>query len=200
MYIAFNSNFSRVHIDDCVTREKYFCPYCKSPLIVRKGDVRRQHFAHEKSALCSDSWGIDRIENDSDWHREWQEKFPIDNQEICLTLGEIKHRADVMVRRTVLEFQHSPLNSEKFSNRNSFYSELGNKVIWIFDYQDVKFSFKEENDDITVSWNQPKHTFDTFTDTDRFDGVELYFQISENELCHIKKYLSGGLKISLQKR
>ncbi|BDC95039.1 competence protein CoiA family protein [Treponema saccharophilum] len=200
MYIAFDSNFSRVHIDDCVIREKYFCPYCKSPLVVRKGDVRRHHFAHEKYALCSDSWSYDRIANDSDWHRKWQEKFPIDNQEICLTLGEIKHRADVMVLRTVLEFQHSPLSSEKFSNRNSFYSELGNKVIWVFDYQDVKFSVNEENDDINVIWNQPKHTFDTFTDADRFDGVEVYFQISESELWRIKKISEKGFENFLAKK
>lgn len=200
MYIAFDSNFSRVHIDDCVIREKYFCPYCKSPLVVRKGDVRRHHFAHEKYALCSDSWSSDRIANDSDWHRKWQGKFPIDNQEICLTLGEIKHRADVMILRTVLEFQHSPLSSEKFSNRNSFYSELGNKVIWIFDYQDVKFSVNKENDDINVIWNQPKHTFDTFTDADRFDGVEVYFQISESELWRIKKISEKGFENFLAKK
>ena len=29
---------------------KYFCPYCKSPMILRRGSVRKAHFAHKSDA------------------------------------------------------------------------------------------------------------------------------------------------------
>ena len=198
MYIAFDRNFNRVHIEDSIVREKYFCPYCQCPLIVRKGDVRQHHYAHARGALCSDTWSTERNSNDCEWHKEWQERFPIDNQEISLALGEIKHRADVMVRRTVLEFQHSPLNSEKFSNRNAFYAGLGHKVIWIFDFQELydedRFEIDHFDNIVSVDWKRPKHTFDDFTDAKRLDGIELYFQIESDRMLRITKIFPFGFE------
>ena len=200
MYIALDSDFKRVHIDECITKGKYFCPYCKNPLDIRRGDIRRHHFAHKKSSQCSDTWAADRSINDnSDWHNEWQNRFPVDNQEIRLVLGKIIHRADVMVRRTVFEFQHSPLNREKFSHRNTFYSELGHKVVWIFDYQDIhsqgEFTLSSSsNGETTVIWKRPKHTFDNFTNAVRSDGVELYFQITDETLLRITSVSEEGFE------
>ncbi len=199
MYIAFDNNFNRVHIKDCTTRGKYFCPYCQNPLIVRKGDIRRHHFAHAKSAKCTDTWSVDRLANISDWHKEWQDRFPIDNQEIRLTLGEITHRADVMIRRTVIEFQHSQLTSIKFSQRNAFYAGLGHKVIWIFDYRELfangKFAaLLNNNTETHYSWKNPKHTFDSFTDVDSLDDVKLYFQITDGQLLRITKISKTGFE------
>lgn len=198
MYIAWDRNFKRVHIKDSIAREKYFCPYCQSPLIIRKGDVRQHHYAHAKSAVCSDTWSAERSMNDCEWHREWQDRFPIDNQEISLALGEIKHRADVMVRRTVLEFQHSSLSSVKFSNRNAFYAGLGHKVMWVFDFQKLyesgSFEMEPSNDSVFVKWTRPKHTFDDFTDTRRLDGIELYFQITEDRMLRIVNISQMGFE------
>ena len=51
----------------------------------------------------------------------WQNSVPKDNQEVMLTLGDIKHRADVLIGRTVTEFQRNNMSSKVFSDRNSFY-------------------------------------------------------------------------------
>ena len=198
MYIAFDRNFNRVHIKDSIVREKYFCPYCQSPLMVRKGDIRQHHYAHARGAVCSDTWSAERNSNDCDWHKEWQDIFPIDNQEISLALGEIKHRADVMIRRTVLEFQHSSLNSEKFSNRNAFYAGLGHKVIWVFDFQELyeedRFEIEHSGNIVSVDWKRPRHTFDDFTDIRRLDGIELYFQIESDRMLRITKIAPFGFE------
>lgn len=198
MYIALDRNFNRVHIKDSIVREKYFCPYCQSPLMVRKGDIRQHHYAHARGAVCSDTWSAERNSNDCEWHKEWQDRFPIDNQEISLALGEIKHRADVMIRRTVLEFQHSSLNSEKFSNRNAFYAGLGHKVIWIFDFQELyeenRFEIERFNNIVSVCWKRPRHTFDDFTDARRLDGIELYFQIESDRMLRITKIAPFGFE------
>lgn len=198
MYIAWDRNFNRIHIKDSIAREKYFCPYCQSPLTIRKGDVRQHHYAHTRGAVCSDTWSAERNSNDCEWHKEWQDRFPVDNQEISLMLGEIKHRADVMIRRTVLEFQHSSLNSEKFSNRNAFYAGLGHKVIWVFDFRELyengRFEIEYSDNSISVEWTRPKHTFDDFTDTRRLDGIELYFQITPDKMLRITKISSFGFE------
>lgn len=198
MYIAFDRNFNRVHIEDSIVREKYFCPYCQSPVVIRKGDIRQHHYAHAKGAVCSDTWSAERNSNDCEWHKEWQDKFPVDNQEISLALGEIKHRADVMIRRTVLEFQHSSLNSEKFSNRNAFYAGLGHKAIWIFDFQELyeegRFEIERFKDYVSVDWKRPRHTFDDFTDARRLDGIELYFQITPDKMLRITKIYPIGFE------
>jgi hypothetical protein len=46
----------------------------------------------------------------SDWHYDWQNSFPKANQEVLLSMGEIKHRADVLIGRTVTELQTSRKN------------------------------------------------------------------------------------------
>ena len=190
MYIALNNNFIRTHIDEASSSEEYFCPFCKAPLDLRRGDIRRHHFAHAKHHLCTDTWSRDRNENDSIWHKKWQEIFPIDNQEIPLRLGDIKHRADVMVERTVLEFQHSPLSSEKFSDRNTFYAGLGHKVIWVFDFMDATFS---QRDDFYY-WTRPKRTFRNYSDIARANQTELYFQIDDNTLIRVTDVSSKGFE------
>jgi len=40
-------------IDDATRENKYFCPACKMPLIVRKGDIKIHHFAHKSCNFCS---------------------------------------------------------------------------------------------------------------------------------------------------
>lgn len=198
MYIAWDRNFKRIHINDSIAREKYFCPYCRSPLIIRKGNIRQHHYAHASGNVCSDTWSTERNNNDCEWHKEWQDRFPIDNREICLALGEIKHRADVMIRRTVLEFQHSSINSEKFSNRNAFYAGLGHKVIWIFDFEELyeegRFEIERLKTYVSVDWKRPRHTFDDFTDARRLDGVELYFQITPDKMLRITKISPFGFE------
>lgn len=187
MYIALDSNFNRVHIDDTLSKNEYFCPYCKAPLEVRKGNIRRHHFAHAKNIVRKncDSWLEERNTNLSAWHDDWQNIFPTDNQEIFLKLGEIKHRADVMVGRTVLEFQHSRLSSEKFENRNKFYAGLGHKVIWLFDFINEYSENEFEQINNTFMWNKAKRTFRNFSNIETALQIELYFQISDTSIIKV---------------
>lgn len=196
MYIALDSNFNRVHIDDTLSKNEYFCPYCKTQLEVRKGTIRRHHFAHAKNAVRDncDSWLQERNTNLSTWHDDWQSKFPKDNQEIPLQLGEIRHRADVMIGRTVMEFQHSPLSSEKFENRNKFYAGLGHKVIWMFDFiaEYSKEEFKQINN--TFYWNRAKKTFRNFSSIEKSLQIELYFQISDISIIRVTSVSPKGFE------
>ena len=93
MRVALNKLGEKVHISNTHVKEDYFCPICCEQLVLKKGDVRIHHFAHKVSTACKDGWHYDM----SEWHVDWQNKFPKENQEIVKTLNVIKHRADVLI-------------------------------------------------------------------------------------------------------
>lgn len=100
------------------------CRYCGSELIAKCGEVRVHHWSHKGRRTCDPWW-----ENETDWHRSWKGKFPVDWQEVIhySQKGE-KHIADVKTDNGwVLEFQHSYLNPDERRARNEFYP----KLIWV---------------------------------------------------------------------
>lgn len=189
MLFANDYHDMRVHIDDTQSNAEYFCPYCGAPLTCKKGDIRHHHFAHKQNHLCMDTWEREHTYDISDWHNEWQSRFPKVNQEIKLSLGSTIHRADVLTGRTVIEFQHSIMPVQAFDDRNNFYFNLGYKVIWLFDISNSviegKVSSKRNKDGLTFTWQNPKKAFNSY---DVKTGcIDLFFQISDsNENCIVR--------------
>lgn len=130
--IAYDIEKNRVHIDDAVRGQEYFCPVCGAEFIVRKGEIKAHHFAHKSK--CSDSWHYDM----SEWHLRMQNLFPKECQEIVRTYDGETHRADVLMGDVVLEFQHSPISSKEYRERTEFWMRNGYKVAWIFDVTEWK--------------------------------------------------------------
>lgn len=198
MQFALDKNGKRTSIFNTHEKEDYFCPICGEKTVLRKGTERVFHFAHYPHSKCSDSWHYDM----SEWHYLWQEKFPEGTQEIVMMNGGEKHRADVYLvdKKTVLEFQHSPISPAEFNARNSFYRSLGNKVVWLFDFtdqiEDEKMKLLESSSQKFV-WSHPKTTFNAFDVKDK--GILLFFQVvrnaSENEKLQemIKKKKETGI-------
>jgi hypothetical protein len=92
-------------------------------MIAKCGNIRMKHWAHRGKRNC-DSWW----ENETQWHRNWKEHFPIDWQEVVHTERGERHIADVKtVRGWVLEFQYSHLQPEERKARDTFYK----KLVWI---------------------------------------------------------------------
>ncbi len=131
---ALDHNDIKTGIDETRSNEEYYCPYCGTPLILKKGDIRQHHFAHRADHPCSDAWEKEGSYNTSEWHNEWQKNFPKANQEVKVALGDIKHRADVMIKRTVVEFQQSNMREKTFNDRSEFYNNLAYKLVWLFDF------------------------------------------------------------------
>ena len=178
MQFAVDYNDNRVHIDETHSNQEYYCPYCGAPLTTKKGEVRQHHFAHKQNHLCSDAWERSHSYDISPWHNDWQSLFPKENQEVKLSLGDTKHRADVMIDRTVIEFQHSIMPVKAFDDRNNFYFNLGNKVIWLFDLSDLledQLFYKETVDGLEFHWRNPKKAFNNY---DIQSGcIDLFFQL-----------------------
>ena len=131
MYIALDHEDKRINISNAKIGQEYFCPICKEKLSIKAKDSIsvKAHFAHQKGTDCLDNWKHDM----SEWHYSWQAMFPEECQEVVVEKDCIKHRADVLINNTVIEFQHSPITSEEIAQRNSFYLECGYEVIWVFD-------------------------------------------------------------------
>lgn len=185
MFTAHDENGNNVYIEDIEKAHSFYCPVCGGQLIVKKGKIRDWHFAHV-SGECEDSWKYDM----SEWHLAWQEKFPKECREITITHKGEKHRADVLVGKTVVEFQHSPMSCGEFQERNQFYTRAGYKIVWIFDFQDEYYDDKiyinprKENDNSWI-WNWAHQTFCGFLPQKHRD-ILLFFEIDDGELLHIK--------------
>ncbi len=102
------------------------CPIDSHPIVARCGDLRTWHWAHKGSPSCDPWW-----ENETEWHRNWKERFPREWQEVIhqTEQGE-KHIADVKTdREWIIEFQHSHIQPEERRSRDVFYK----KLIWVVD-------------------------------------------------------------------
>lgn len=177
MQFAVDENKCRINIENANKDNAYFCPCCGEKLIQRRGMIKIPHFSHKNNSICADNWHYDM----SEWHYNWQNRFPPECQEVVRTHeGEI-HRADVLIeeKKLVFEFQHSNLSRKEFLDRNRFYQNLGYKIIWIFDVEEQYNNHQINrltND--KWEWNYPKRTIDA---NDFYsNGVEIYLQISNN--------------------
>lgn len=102
------------------------CPACDSPVIAKCGVERIHHWAHRGKRLCDQWW-----EARTQWHYDWQDKFPLRMQEriFFADCGE-RHVADVHTDHGVtIEFQHSHLRREERIAREKFYRNL----LWVVD-------------------------------------------------------------------
>lgn len=184
MFFAIDENKNRIHIKKANRDVNYFCPCCGNKVILKLGNIRVHHFAHSNDNNCGDSWNYDM----SEWHYNWQNKFPIDSQEVVKSFNGQKHRADVLLEeeKVVFEFQHSPLSCFEFEDRNNFYNSLGYKVIWVFDLSDQNNNGQIDNyRDNIWSWKNPKKTFDNYDYKNK--NIELYLQlnIEDEELVKV---------------
>lgn len=178
MEFALNRNNYRIHAFNANKQDEYFCPLCHRKVILRRGRINVEHFAH--LSRCEDTWNYDM----SEWHSQWQQQFPKKNQEVIIEFNGEKHRADVMACGYVIEFQHSPITAEEFNERNQFYLSYGKKVVWIFDLSDEFNSGRIEcyeewssNNDNggKFKWNYPKRFLQNYLPQDNNDII-VFFQ------------------------
>jgi hypothetical protein len=106
---------------------KGLCPICQQPVIAKCGKIKINHWAHTSLEHCDKWW-----ENETEWHRQWKNTFPLEWQEIVAIdekTGE-KHIADIKTNGSmVVEFQHSNISEEERISREKFYKNM----IWIVD-------------------------------------------------------------------
>ena len=127
------------------------CRVCGSEVIAKCGEVKQWHWAHKAKSDCDHWW-----ENETPWHREWKEHFPLEWQETILRAesGE-KHVADVRTESGwIIEFQNSNISPEELRSREAFY---GSRLVWIVNGLARKRD-REQFDEVLKSSKQvPNH-------------------------------------------
>lgn len=102
------------------------CAQCGSEMVAKCGPRVMHHWAHQRSRNCDPWW-----ENETPWHREWKNLFPINCREVSHRAedGEI-HRADVKTPTGIIvELQHSAMSDDERISREDFYQNL----VWVLD-------------------------------------------------------------------
>ncbi|WP_017444128.1 competence protein CoiA [Gayadomonas joobiniege] len=111
-----------------------FCPICGAETIAKCGPRVVHHWAHLRKRDCDPWW-----ENETLWHREWKNRFPLECREISHVAedGEI-HRADIKTPTgIVIEVQHSSMTDAERISREKFYKNL----VWVIDGSAFKDNF-----------------------------------------------------------
>ena len=191
MFVAYNKDKKKIHINNTNQNEKYYCLTCGEELCIKKGNIKVHHFSHKSKTNC-DNWHYDM----SEWHSSWQNQFPIENQEVIFEYNGKKHRADVFINNTVIEFQHSPLNYEEFDDRNTFYTSLGYKVIWIFDAKESYGNGEFEEVYSTKNEYYWKNQYKVFRGLKTIDNnIDIYLQEYNNIWKDLPKYKDIDINI-----
>ena len=116
-------------------KQQGLCPNCFQSVIAKCGSQKIWHWAHRNISSC-DSWW----EPETEWHRNWKNKYPSEWQEIVFFEKEIneRHIADIRtIHNLVIEFQHSAISPEERMSREKFYKEM----IWVIDGTRLKHDY-----------------------------------------------------------
>ena len=114
-------------VSDPLPGLKGSCRCCGTPTVAKCGQHNIWHWAHKSLVSCDPWW-----ETETEWHRNWKNKFPREWHE-CIHFdpgtGE-KHVADVKTDcGLVIEFQHSAMKPDELKSREQFYKNM----VWIID-------------------------------------------------------------------
>lgn len=110
------------------------CQCCDDTVMSKCGSIVTWHWSHLPGSLCTGGG-----EKMTEWHYQWQQLFPSEQQEIFFadSNGE-RHRADVHIPVSesqpalTIEFQHSSISCEEVQQREAFYGSIG-ELVWVFD-------------------------------------------------------------------
>ncbi|WP_010649994.1 competence protein CoiA [Oceanobacillus massiliensis] len=116
--------------------EKFYCPVCKQPVIMKAGIKMIAHFAHQSISDCPSSEGGEGI-----YHEqgklilyEWLKKHAM-NVQLETYLPLIKQRPDILLsindKKIAIEFQCARIPNEEIRKRNQGYKSAGIIPIWI---------------------------------------------------------------------
>lgn len=127
--------FTAITIDNRKISPSYktiaFCGNCGSRLYPRcvtpeTKYKKTPHFAHPKG-VCCDDW----YEPMSEWHYEWQSYVPIEQREVSIEHGIVKHIADILLTpptpNVIIELQKSNIPFNIKCSRDKFYKT----IIWV---------------------------------------------------------------------
>ncbi|MGJ9458793.1 competence protein CoiA [Oceanobacillus sp. CF4.6] len=116
--------------------ERFYCPVCKSPVIIKAGNQMIAHFAHQSSLDCLSREGGEGIEHEHGKLQlyEWLRRHNMDVR-LEAYLREIQQRPDILLsvnnKQIAIEYQCARIATEEIQKRNRGYKAAGIFPIWI---------------------------------------------------------------------
>lgn len=147
-----------------------FCPICDDDVIAKCGEINTWHWAHKSKRDC-DEW----YEPETQWHLDWKNKFPEEQQEF--TMG--KHRVDIRTNtRWIIELQNSNISPEKIKEREDYYK----RMIWLLNGESLAngLILRKKKGIITFRWKHPPKSWWYATKPiyidleEKYEGVEIF--------------------------
>lgn len=127
------SKHTRTELQEIRLQNKFFCPSCHAPLLLKIGEINIPHFAHQTLTAC-DTFS----EPESSLHLRGKlllyQFFSQLNLKIELEsyIPQIRQRADLLVNgQTAIELQFSAIPSAQLKKRSKGYLSLNMQPIWI---------------------------------------------------------------------
>lgn len=108
--LATNDQGELVDISEATKDKNYCCPSCRTPLIVRKGEIKVHHFAHKTCNFCSQETVIHKTAKlllynmVKDW-KEGQTQAPIINRQCQICYKKIPQPLPNKVQSAELEIK-----------------------------------------------------------------------------------------------
>ncbi|MEK9197547.1 competence protein CoiA [Ureibacillus sp. 179-F W5.1 NHS] len=132
-----NSSIPKTTLKQLRQMERFYCPQCKEPLLLKIGTFKIPHFAHYSKKECEHRFS----ERESEQHLLGKEQlYQLFHYlglqvEIEPYLSELKQRPDLLIekenRRFAIEFQCSPITLQRLKERNFGYKSNGIVPFWI---------------------------------------------------------------------
>ncbi|MGA9286927.1 MAG: competence protein CoiA family protein, partial [Anaerobacillus sp.] len=136
-------------------KSEYFCPVCGLKMMMKLGEKRIWHFAHQGTAFCNERW-----EPESNYHLtgklqlyEWIKKDHSDVKVECY-LPVSRQRPDLLLPSSsiAIEYQCSLINNNLLKQRTSDYQHLGLDVYWILGAKRLKINYHQIHSIREMEW------------------------------------------------
>ncbi|MGO1923657.1 MAG: competence protein CoiA [Jeotgalicoccus sp.] len=140
MYIANDKHGTQILAHDAVKSERYFCPVCDTPVVLKAGSVKVPHFSHHHILQCTRYL----YKKESLFHLKLKHDLYLQlnlyyDTAMEYYLENIEQIPDILVEhRLAIEIQLSRISPELILSRTRGYSKLGIKVIWLLDEKELK--------------------------------------------------------------
>jgi len=164
-----------------VPNEKAICPLCKSEMISKCGEIKIWHWAHKSGTDCDD-W----YEPESEWHINWKNEFPKEQQEVLIKKENKYHIADIKTKTgLIIELQHSPISSKDIGEREKFYDN----IIWVLDGKTFGKNIKFKN--FYAKWNWMPSII-------KISSKPIFIDLGNRKESYLEKYENIRQKIRIR--
>lgn len=138
MLVAINQHGERVRATEALKEEDYFCPYCKTELILKKGIKVTTHYAHKINVhrKCA------KAETEKHYYAKFfianllkQHGYNVEIEPYCPTIMQYP---DILIdSKIAMEIQFSRISLQEIRERSLGFKSLGVEVVWII--EDTKY-------------------------------------------------------------